>query len=82
MSNKKECVRCKGEIDTDVERYVSIKDCEGKKVISKLWYHKKCFHEVMTGKGAMNNMIQRASKIFNFAEDKLDIPKEEYEVKA
>ena len=77
----KECIRCKGLINTSKDKYVVVKDIDCGKNIKTLYYHKECWHEVMTGKGRLNNMIKRAGNIFNFAEDKLDIPKEEkYEV--
>lgn len=78
----KECIRCKLAINTAEERHVVVKDNQGKDNINTLYYHKQCWHEVMTGKGALNNMIQKAQKIFGVAEDKLDINKEKvYEVK-
>lgn len=78
----KECIRCKSSIDTNKERHVVVKDNQGKDNLKTLWYHKTCWHEVMTGKGMMNQMIQKAQRIFDFAEDKLEIPKEDkiYEV--
>lgn len=79
----KECIRCKENIDTSKERHVVVKDNEGTNNIKTLWYHKTCWHEVMTGKGALNNMIKKANNLFNFAEDKLDIQsKKSYEVVA
>lgn len=80
----KQCVRCKLMIDTSKERHIVVKDNEGKNNLKTLWYHKQCWHEVMTGKGQLNNMLQRANKLFNFTEKKFGIPEEDktYEVVA
>lgn len=78
----KNCVRCKEEINTAEERYIIVKDNNGKENLKTLWYHKKCWHEIMTGKGALNQMIQKANKLFGIKEDKIgtDNKEEIYEI--
>jgi len=73
----KECVRCKENIDTSEERYIIVKDNDGKKNLKTLWYHKKCWHEVMTGKAKLNNLFKRTENLFGLAEDKLGVEKKE-----
>jgi len=56
----KTCARCKMALDTTQERHVRIEDKNGKDVISKLYYHRECWKEIMRGKADMHNLNTEA----------------------
>ena len=70
------CNRCKLAIKTDEERHIKIEDNEGKKNLSKLWFHKKCWHEIMTNKAKTSELQEKAMKMFDFAKNKLGMEEE------
>ena len=77
------CNKCKLGIDTEKERYVIVEDIENKKTLSKLWFHKECWHEIMTNKGVLNKLTQQAQSFMEMAKQKAGIEDEEnYEVKS
>ncbi|MFW6173720.1 MAG: hypothetical protein ACOC5T_08250 [Elusimicrobiota bacterium] len=67
----KHCNKCKLTIDTDKERYVKVIDKQGKKELSKLYFHKNCWKEIMDGKQKSQQAVSKAMKIMNFAAKKL-----------
>lgn len=73
---KKHCNRCKMTIDTKKERHIVVEDKDGNESLIKLFFHKECWHEIMTGKSQLNNMLKRTSKIFDFTENTLGMPKD------
>lgn len=73
----KYCNQCKLAIDTSKERYVKVEDNEGNKNLSKLYFHKKCWHELMTQKNASSILQKQALGFLNFAKKKLGYDEEQ-----
>jgi len=67
----KYCNRCKLGIDTAKERYIIIEDKEGTKQLNKLYFHKNCWHELMTGKIKNKQLQDKAMNILNFASKRI-----------
>lgn len=65
------CNRCKLAIDTNEERYVVVEDKKGKEQLSKLWFHKECWREIMAMKEKTNKLQEDAEKMMNFAKKQL-----------
>lgn len=70
------CNRCKLAIDTDKERYVTIEDKDGKKSLSKLYFHKNCWKDMMVIKNEAKQGLSKAQKILNFAARKMGFEEE------
>lgn len=47
-------------LDTAQERHVKIEDRDGKKTLSKLYYHRECWSEIMRDKATMQNLNKEA----------------------
>lgn len=69
MANKS-CNRCKLSIDTTKERYVKVEDKEGKNLLSKLYFHKECWHEIMTGKAELIQLQGMAKGLIQSMKEK------------
>ena len=67
----KYCNRCKLGIDITNERYVIVEDKDGKKELKKLYFHKDCWHEIMTGKNKNKQLQDQALDFLNFAKNKI-----------
>lgn len=52
-------------LDTSQEHHVRIEDKKGKETISKLYYHRECWREIMTGKAALANLQKEARNIMD-----------------
>jgi len=74
----KYCNKCKLAIDTDKERYIKIEDNEGKKNLTKLWYHKKCWSEIINTKNQANELSKTAKEFMNLAKKRMNVDEEVY----
>lgn len=62
----KYCIKCKLAIDRDKERWIKVEDNKGKKNIKKIYFHKECWKEFMTGKAKQERLMQKGMKMMNF----------------
>lgn len=62
----KHCIKCKLAIDKEKERYVKVEDNKGKKNIKTIYFHKECWHEMMTGKAKHEKILNKGMKMINF----------------
>jgi len=63
-------------MDVKQERHITVEDLDGIKSLSKIMFHKECWHEMMTGKDELNKLTKNAQTIMKFAKDKLGIEEE------
>ncbi len=61
------CNNCKLALDIKKERHIKVEDNDGTKSLSRLWYHKKCWHEIMTGKRKMAMLQSKADDFLSMA---------------
>lgn len=66
-------------LDISQERHIKIEDKQGNEVLSKLYYHRECWREIMTGKSAMINIQKQASELFGGIKQQMGI-KDTYEI--
>jgi len=79
----KYCVKCKTSINLDKDHYVKFEEIKEKKQVSKLFYHRECFRDIMKGKVKADKSLEKANKIMSIAASRLGISekdnkKEEY----
>jgi len=67
----KTCNRCKLAIDTEEERYVKVEDKNGKTLLTKLFFHKECWHQLMIGKEKLSRIQDMAMGVLRKASNKI-----------
>jgi hypothetical protein len=73
----KTCHRCKLALDISKERHVKVQDNEGKKNLTVLFFHKKCWSDLILNKEKTNKLMDNAFKMFNVAKKKIGLEDEE-----
>ena len=59
--NKKECLRCRMDIDLDKERYVLLRTNKGKKIIQEVYFHITCWKLHFEEKARQKSFFSQSS---------------------
>ena len=68
----KRCKICQNAIDTALDNYSKLESFEGKKSLSKGYYHTACFFERIRAKNDQKTVMEKAMSLLTRAETKMD----------
>lgn len=63
-------------LDTAQERHVIVEGKEGKKSLSKLYFHKECWREIMVAKNQVSASLKKANRFLDFVGKKIGYERE------